>query len=244
MSKKKVVEGKCSVCGNPGRLSFEHVPPRSAFNDKPISVQNHIHLFENESYLYKKSSHSNKGFGAYTLCERCNNNTGEWYAKDFADFAIQAMNHLKAHEGAHGLHSIPFKIKPLNIIKQITMMFFSANKGVILSADQELVDFVMDKEKTELPEKYRIYLYYTLSKHKRMNGNSTIRTDNGLITNWSEINFQPFGYLFSIDSPPPNQFMADITNFAMFPYNMEIELKINAGYLSISSVFTGQYDNV
>lgn len=244
MSKKKIIVGKCSVCKTEGRLSFEHVPPRAAFNDKPILVQNHSHLFDNESYLYNKSSRSNKGLGVYTLCEPCNNNSGEWYAKDFADFAVQAMNHLNEHKGAHGLHSFTFRIKPLNVIKQILMMFFSANKGVILSTDQELVDFVTNKEKIGLPEKYHIYLYYTLSKHKRMNGNMTVRTESGLIANWSEINFQPFGYLLALDSPPPNEYMADITDFAKFPYDKEVELKINAGYLSISTVFTGQYENV
>lgn len=202
MSKKKIIIGQCSVCNKTGRLSFEHVPPSAAFNEKPILVQNHTHLFENESYLYNKSSRLNKGFGVYTLCESCNNNSGGWYSKDFADFAIQAMNQLKTYEGPHGLHSFNFKIKPLNVMKQIMMMFFSANKGLILGSDQGLVDFVMNKEKTGLSNKYRIYLYYTLSKYKRMNGNFTVRTQSGEIVNWSEINFQPFGYILTIDSPP------------------------------------------
>jgi hypothetical protein len=243
LSKKKIIEGKCAVCGNSGRLSFEHVPPRSAFNEKPILIQNHTHLFETESYLYEKNSKSNKGFGAYTLCESCNNNTGGQYAKDFAEFAIQAMNYLRAHEGPHGLHSIPFKIKPLNVIKQIITMFFSANKGTILSADKDLVDFILDKEKRGLPNKYQLYLYYTLSKNKRLNGNGTQRTAEGKFVNWSEINFQPFGYLLALESPPPNEYMANITEFAKHNYDSEVELKISAGYLSISSFLTGEYDN-
>ena len=68
MSKKKIVEGECSVCGNIGRLSFEHIPPRSAFNNKPIQIQNHINLFEKESFLFGKGTCLNKGLGAYSLC--------------------------------------------------------------------------------------------------------------------------------------------------------------------------------
>jgi hypothetical protein len=244
MSKKKIVEGECSVCGNIGRLSYEHIPPRSAFNNKPIQIQNHINLFEKESFLFGKGTRLNKGLGAYTLCEPCNNNSGEWYAKDYADFANQAMTQMKTQDFTNGLLSFQFEIKPLNIIKQVMMMFFSANKGSILSSDKELVDFVMKKENLTLPEKYRIYLYYTLSSHRRMNGNFTIRTENGQNSNLSEINFLPFGFVLAIDSPPPNRFMVDISDFSKMHYNKEMKLQINAGLLSISSVFTGVYDNV
>jgi hypothetical protein len=242
VSKKKIIEGKCAVCQFEGKLSFEHVPPKSAFNDKPILVQGHEHLLDNESHLYKKSSRSNKGFGAYTLCEPCNNQTGGWYANDFAVFAIQAMTQLKAHKGQYGEHQLSFKIKPLNVIKQIVMMFFTANRDMLFK-DEDLVNFVKNKKQKGIPNNYQIYLYYTLSKNKRMNGMSVQRTSAGKIVHWSEINFQPFGYLLTKDSPPPNHYMADITKFTKFNYDTEIELKINAGYLSVSSVFTGVYDN-
>lgn len=35
MARKPVI-GECRLCGTVTRLSFEHVPPRSAFNDNPI----------------------------------------------------------------------------------------------------------------------------------------------------------------------------------------------------------------
>jgi hypothetical protein len=36
---KRTRTGKCHICGNTGQLSFEHVPPESAFNDKPIIMK-------------------------------------------------------------------------------------------------------------------------------------------------------------------------------------------------------------
>jgi hypothetical protein len=77
-----------------------------------------------------------------------------------------------------------------------------------------------------------------------MNGNFTIRTENGQNSNLSEVNFLPFGFVLAIDSPPPNRFMVDISDFSIIQYNREMKLQINAGLLSISSVFTGVYDNV
>jgi hypothetical protein len=32
----KAEEGICHLCGKDGPLSFEHVPPESAFNDRPV----------------------------------------------------------------------------------------------------------------------------------------------------------------------------------------------------------------
>jgi hypothetical protein len=32
---KRTKNGRCHICGNVGELSFEHVPPEKAFNNKP-----------------------------------------------------------------------------------------------------------------------------------------------------------------------------------------------------------------
>lgn len=32
----KMPDGVCNICGNYGKLSFEHVPPKGAFNDRPV----------------------------------------------------------------------------------------------------------------------------------------------------------------------------------------------------------------
>lgn len=95
-----------------------------------------------------------------------------------------------------------------------------------------------------LPEKYRIYIYYSLSNKYRINGNVTTRSNEAEIVNWSEIHFKPFGFILAIDSNPPNKFMADITEFSKIEYGKTIEVQINSYCLSISTVFTGQYDNV
>jgi hypothetical protein len=237
-------KGQCAICKKNRLLTFEHIPPRKAFNDQPISTQNHDHLFENESYLFNKKSRSNKGLGKYSLCEFCNNNTGQWYAKDYSEFAIQAMSQLKSHQGQYGFHSFNFTIKPLNILKQIITMFFSVNNGSILNDDLELVDFVLNKENVVLPKKYKIYIYYSLSNKYRINGNVTTWSDEGEIVNWSEINFKPFGYILAINSSAPNKLMTDITDFSKIEYDASIEVQIDSYYLSISSVYTGQYENV
>ena len=161
MKKNKI--GKCAVCGEKRKLTFEHVPPRAAFNDKPIYVQNFSHLYDKTSHVYGKRMKSNKGFGEYTLCKPCNNNTGDWYARDFADFAKQGMHILKEERKSREIVNFELMIKPLNVFKEIATMFLSADKlGVFLNT-KGFKEFILNREVKNFPEEIDIYMYCSLS---------------------------------------------------------------------------------
>ena len=71
-------EGICHLCGTFGQLSFEHVPPRRAFNELKIKSFKFWDI-----YCSKKGRDQQKGAGDYTLCNSCNNNTGSCYAESY-----------------------------------------------------------------------------------------------------------------------------------------------------------------
>jgi len=52
--------GKCRLCSEIKKLTFEHVPPESAFNSTPIYFQKSTHLHDKNSYLYGKKIRSNR----------------------------------------------------------------------------------------------------------------------------------------------------------------------------------------
>lgn len=87
-------EGICAICGEHKKLSFEHAPPKSAFNNKPIHLVDSDQMFQ-ENFKYTNEALSQKGWGQFTLCESCNNNTGSWYGDSFKDFAQQGMEILR-----------------------------------------------------------------------------------------------------------------------------------------------------
>jgi len=35
---RKSPDGVCHICGERGALSFEHIPPKAAFNNRPVVV--------------------------------------------------------------------------------------------------------------------------------------------------------------------------------------------------------------
>ena len=240
MKKKKTVEDNCALCGEYKVMSFEHVPPKAAFNNEPIFVQGQVHLTDQSNSLYGKKMRSNKGFGGYTLCEACNNQTGAWYARDFVNFAHQGMKIIQT-TGPQKIIQGHYKIKPLNVIKQILVMFMSADKGGYLRSQKGLVEFLMNKESVKMPDKYGVYMYSTLSAKKRMLGYSIFCDPKRGVQKWSEINFEPFGYFLTEDSQPAHYQMCDITSFSKVSYDEELSVQISTAYLNVESPFIGDY---
>jgi hypothetical protein len=235
------MEGKCALCGNEDKLTFEHVPPQSAFNSKPIFIHNHHHLIDTNSPLYGKRMKSNKGFGSYTLCKKCNNNTGDWYARDFGDFARQGMEIIKSLKEPTYFIVGKYEIKPLNIFKQILMMFMSADKSGHLRTNKALVNFLINKESQDLPTEFAVYLYSTLSSIKRLLGYCVVYDGELGIQKWSEINFQPFGYFLTENSGPAHRDMFNLNSFVNFKFNEEAEIEIKTPYLGVQSLMIGTY---
>src|SRR5690606_24963605 len=94
----KYKKGNCHLCGEFKELTFEHIPPKSANNDRPILIKKHEHLFDKKSFVYGKSIRSNQGAGAYCFCESCNNNTGTWYGRDFSSFVNHTTSYFQRVE--------------------------------------------------------------------------------------------------------------------------------------------------
>lgn len=235
MKENSNLNGNCLICGSWGKLSFEHVPPKSAFNTKPILLQQ---MDDIEKGTGKRI---NKGFGAYTLCESCNKKTGGWYGSAFSAFAKTGMELLlqesKIIKGWYG-------IKPLNVFKQIITMFFTADRAGELRSIPGLKEFILDKESQLFPEGIQIHLYSNASKHKRLFGLTTVYDPELGIQKWAEINFQPFGFFLTLNSHPPNNYMLNITEFNKFKYGQHTRVEIQTNYLEVSSPVIGLYDNL
>ncbi|TCC91926.1 hypothetical protein EZ428_09260 [Pedobacter frigiditerrae] len=237
-------KNSCFLCGKVGNLTFEHIPPQCAFNNKSIYIQGHDHLIDEKNYLFGKKSLSNRGFGKHCLCASCNNSTGNWYAKDFCAFTQQGLKILEQTTDPH-LSSGSYTIKPLNVIKQILLMFVCTDSTGTLNNHKGVKDYLLDKNSTVFPEKINIHIYSNACSTKRMIGYSYASDMRiGGIYKWSEINFKPFGYFLTHDSPPPNEFMVDITDFSKKPYDYLCAVNLTIARLKVSNLALGHYDNV
>ena len=157
--------GTCHLCGSYGKLSFEHLPPKKAFNNCRVEHYNYFMGITQGNY---NNQISQKGLGGYTLCERCNNNTGSWYGGAFIEWARQSMNILEYTENQPSLY-YRFRIFPVRVIKQIACMMFSVNTDEFRCYHQDLVKFVLNKEEYNLKPNIKFFAFYN-AEGFRMSG--------------------------------------------------------------------------
>jgi hypothetical protein len=233
MSRRRKQYGKCKLCGFDGKLSFEHVPPSKAFNNddyyyyEKCSELIQIELDENFNYpdnvkkRYRKKAQGGVGF--YSLCERCNNNTGSWYGSDFISWIYQSMGILLKTNHRPTLY-YPTYFYPLRVIKQILCMFFSINSDNLNEREPELVKFLLDKERKYLNPRYKVFCYYNIMGKPRYLGDMYLGDfQTGEIIHMSELTFPPMGFVLTLNSNKPNIDLEDISGFSNYGYNDRLE---------------------
>jgi len=166
MARKKKVFGTCRLCGKDGELSFEHVPPQSAFNRATVIE------YALESWVTKrevKGRQRQGGIGEHTLCEQCNNDTGSWYAAEYVRWAKTAFDILsfirRGRNRFAGKDKVVVTLKnvyPLRFLKQVITCLVSV-AGVSPGAEfaqnhPQLAEFILDRYQIDLPPNYSVYL--------------------------------------------------------------------------------------
>lgn len=236
----------CRLCGNERQLSFEHVPPKAAFNDRryiKVALEDTIGLGPDEIV---KGPIKQGGIGDYTLCIKCNSDTGAWYGGRFVDWCYQAMEILIRSNGNPTLVYLNY-LFPLPILKQIVAMFFSVNDEHFAAKHPELVRFVLDKERNHLPPIYRFFVYYNLTGRFRYSGVSArIQLDSNAMPGsnaivMSEITYPPFGYLLTFNSAPPDNRLVEITHFADCRYDEFRVMTLKLPVLPTHLAYPGDY---
>jgi hypothetical protein len=209
--------GICHICGESKELSFEHVPPAAAFNSRPILRTAFEKLLESDDFDNLKGKTQQRGAGAYTLCDKCNNDSGRWYGAAYASWAQQAMAFLIAARGQPTLE-YPYRLFPLRVLKQVICMFFSVNSSGFQKVQSDLVRFVLNPYSREFPTAVRIFAFYTLSNRIRTAGAAAMLRGSGMHV-FSEIAFAPLGFVMALsDTPPPDTRLVDIGGFAEFGF--------------------------
>lgn len=226
------VKGICKICREEKMLNYEHFPPRSAFNKNTrfYSIPSDEYFQHFTEYLKGKKPKgriNQGGLGDYCLCEDCNNFLGLKYVNDYVNFARICYTVINTLEN---FKSVEFKIKKgevnlKNFLKQITSILICNNDFWFTEAYPELLEFVIDENYIELPNKYRFYMYLN-NEGQIKNGNWTFDNINGAVC---EFTFPPFGFILNIENENRIMELSEITsckNYDAFP-NEEIKIILN-----------------
>ena len=215
----------CHLCCRPGPLSFEHVPPASAFNRRPVVEVPILGVMQHGLGAQPRGRINQRGAGAFTLCESCNTKTGDWYAGDFADWCHQAASVLLRSDFKPRLIYLHY-IFPLRVLKQICTMAFSANTERWRENHPELERFVLDRTRRWLNGRYRVFVYYNVEGCYRFVGNqmAMVNLYQGRdVVQVTEISHPPFGYVLTADGTRPDDRLYEVTHFRRYAYD-ELEV--------------------
>lgn len=190
-----------------GELSYEHIPPAAAFNNKSTRVYRGAHALK-KSYGLLGDSESlsseelQRGSGAYTLCIKCNSFTGSKYAVEFVKACRQAAS-AKCLDGDRKFNGIDIgfsRINPLKFAKQVIAMFASINRPEFFDDQHELRRLVLNELEYGIDvSKYGLFMYLHHSTVAYNVGLSTQVMLDGSAIRLSRLTTTPFGFVLVLD---------------------------------------------
>lgn len=191
----KKVHGICCICGEEKELTFEHIPPRAAFNYFNLKMYDFWAYILRNNTRYKQFQ---KGAGRYSLCASCNNLTGEWYGAAYAEFASQGMRYYK--QNSEGVLSVPYTIYPLRVLKQVVSCFASANGPLWCQQHPSIKRFLLNPEERRFPTNIDIRMYMQSKARSKIDGIlGQMNPFTGERFVGSEVAYTPFSFICITD---------------------------------------------
>lgn len=237
--------GICHLCGANGKLSYEHVPPEAAFNDQRV-LEASIHKLIGGDLIRDLESPSGKynqrGAGKYTLCEDCNSTTGDWYAKPYVQFVRQIYPLCHAVPPNSPI-TIECEIQPLNVFKQMLVMFCSACPPSFSQKHPKLVRYLLNREARDADEQQIFISLYDLanSRAARQAGLTGRIDATGDSHVYSEIAFPPLNIVMSVNGGSPDAKLFDVTWFKQYGYRERAIVRLTLNNLAVNSYFPADY---
>jgi hypothetical protein len=246
MARKKEV-GTCCLCLEEGPLTFEHVPPESAFNDRPVVLADINRLIDQDLFKEleaQRGRESQRGAGRHSLCHQCNVTTGNWYVRAYVDLVEAAMPFFGKVRTSQVEIFTP-TIRPLRVLKQILTMFCSACGPGFARARPEVTRYLLNRGSRQLPNGIDIYL--ALLAHQTMAARRSgitgrIDLDTGLTHTYAELSFPPFVAVMALGSDQsPDGRLARVTGFNQFSIDEERKIQLALHCVQTNTYLPGDY---
>ena len=239
----------CCICGKKTIMSFEHIPHKSAF------IKGRVNLYQGTDILGRdrlpwdltgaRYHQLQKGSGFATVCQACNNFAGHKYVKAYKLFVQEGIKQLCDRINGYIETSNFINIKPLNIIKQIIVMFLAINPPSVGKENYDLRSFVLNPEKKDFnTKKYGIYIYFLKGFISKFIGISALLRDRR-INVLSELAYFPFGFVLEINPPEGYKEIYNVCNIAEiandYDYDEITNINLKIPILETHTIFPLDY---
>lgn len=138
--------GLCHLCGIYGPPTFEHVPPSAAFNDHRV-LEADIHKLMGFDLLADLKNptgkYNQRGSRKFTLCRRAITTPADGMVAPMWNF-VHGIFPLCQTVQPHQFVELRFAIKPLNVLKQMLVMFCGASPPSFAQKHPSLVRYLLN----------------------------------------------------------------------------------------------------
>ena len=236
-------QGSCRICGQFGDLTFEHIPPKAAFNKDRVRSISLTEWVAREDLDYTGGRIQQRGMGAEVLCGRCNSFLGREYVIEYREWARWGIGVLGiAPPDARAVAATIPRRRPLRFLKQCVAMVMGANAPGFSAIHPALQKFVLDASEKNLPDRYDVYLTLFRGPRARTAGVSgNIDLYTGTTRIMSEVAFPPFGILMAFDSPPPESAFGRINDLRQFDPEDVVDVRLGLLIGEGHTPFPGDY---
>jgi hypothetical protein len=227
---------RCRLCGAHAKLSYEHLPPRAAYNSEPVKSYKLDQWWALEAGEPARYESEQRGAGEYALCESCNNNTGSWYVPELGRLIEAGATVVRSFPGRNTAEdpaeivSVRMKIVgsyPGRFTKEMIAMLLAINDPSFGDEHPELRKFVVEREQRGLPERYRLYLSIFDRDVARQVGRYTamrgIGTPSPHAFDATELSYPPYTYVLTVAEQPDEERLGDISELTNYAYTDQVD---------------------
>jgi hypothetical protein len=243
---RQTKRGVCAVCREYGDLSFEHIPPRSCYNDRSLKLLEGTKAINLAPGELRPGRIQQRGAGGYYTCGRCNNRTGNLYVPETIQWVERGAEILRLIGDREGQDARSYTrfvgvafvgVRPLLFLKQVVYMFLCINGPGFTAVHPDLRAFVLDRDNTEMSGVCHFHLGLTWGPGARSVGGSAVSTTARRGPAYvSDISFPPFTYTMWLGERQEMFTPCEITHYGSYgPSEVcDVHLALQVGFTHVA----------
>lgn len=251
----KCENGICHLCGNYGKMSYEHIPPQATNNKMPrkmVSLEETIKKLDKiDDFSSMKGLHYKQfqnGIGFFNLCKNCNEKLGALYVREYVRIVNGVNNELVKIDKDKRKGYLEIKLEGVNInafFKQVISMFCTINTPEF---GRKFKEYLLEPTNKNYDiDKYKIFMYVHNGTMDRICPFQVlIRIDSSRMTICSELSMFPLSFLmYDMEySREPDLYGVDITEWAVTDYGKAYTSRVSVPFLTCNQGMILTFDPV
>lgn len=194
--------GPCNICGTPGPLTEDHIPPKGASRLSQVAMMNIVDLLSVQR-PNKSTRFSQDGVKYRTLCAKCNN---ERLGRGYDPTLISLTNDIRVYleSALHLPAEMRIPIKPNRLVRCVVGHLLAHGVGEHRNGTimERLTDYFLN-ESLPFPEELKLYYWvYPFNDQVIVKGAGVSLHYWNSFAVFMLLKFFPLSFFFVFDEPP------------------------------------------